>query len=450
MDFVSFLGRLHPVVLHLPIGALFAIVVAELWLRRSKARRDQSLLFSLYLFAALTALMSVATGLILSEEDAYGGSTLDLHEKLGIATGVLTLVLALLAFFAFRASGSGLWSKARQMGLAGSLVLITVTGHFGAEMTHGKGFLTEFGPAFLQEKEEVTAPLEIAVETTVFDAAIYPVLQTYCVYCHDAEVTKGKLRMDSPGHMRAGGSSGPLFVAGDVENSLMLQRIHLPLDDEEHMPPAKKSQPGEAEIAALVWWIESGASFEMKLADAAVPESVRALIPSTKEGEDEPVFVPAGELDLQVVQALRDQLLTVQRIQQGEDRLWIKFSAVAPTAGDEFVEQLLPLTNFVTWLDLARTQITDASMSTVGKMVNLEELNLNACKITDEGIKQLEGLSQLKKLNLSGTSVSEAALPTLLKLEALEAIYLFRTQWTPEGVAVLRRIKPGVNIVLGE
>lgn len=449
MDFVSFLGRLHPVVLHLPIGALFSIVVAELWLRRSTARRDQSLLFGLYLFAAFTALLSVATGLILSEEDAYGGSTLDLHEKLGIATGVVTIVLALLALIAFRASGAARWAKVRRLSLACTLVLITVTGHFGAEMTHGKGFLTEFGPAFLQEKEEVTAPLEIAVETTVFDAAIYPVLQTYCVYCHDAEVTKGKLRMDSPEHMLAGGSSGPLFVAGDVENSLMLQRIHLPLDDEEHMPPAKKSQPGEAEIAALVWWIESGASFDTKLTDAALPESVRGLMAA--DGKDEaPGFVPAGELDLEVVQALRDQLLTIQRIQQGEDRLWIKFSAVAPTAGDDFVDQLLPLSNFVVWLDLARTQITDASMSTVGKMVNLEELNLNACEITDEGIKQLEGLSKLKKLNLSGTLVSEAALPTLLKLEALEAIYLFRTQWTPEGVAVLRRIKPDVTIVLGE
>ena len=56
----------------------------------------------------------------------------------------------------------------------------------------------------------------------------------------------------------------------------------------------------------------------------------------------------------------------------------------------------------------------------------------------------------MKKLNLSGTAVSEAALPTLLKLESLEALYLFDTQWTPEGVAVLRRIKPDVQIVLGE
>jgi len=173
-------------------------------------------------------------------------------------------------------------------------------------------------------------------------------------------------------------------------------------------------------------------------------------MPATTEGSAEDAFVPVAELDLQVVQELRDQLLTVQRIQQGEDRLWIKFSAVAPTAGDDFVEELLPLSNFVVWLDLARTQITDASMSTVAKMANLEELNLNACGITDAGIKQLEGLSHLKKLNLSGTMVSEAALPTLLKLEALEAIYLFRTQWTPEGVEVLRRIKPDVKIVLGE
>jgi uncharacterized membrane protein len=449
MDFVSFLGRLHPVVLHLPIGALFTILVAEVWLWRAKEGQAQRLLLGLYGFAFLTALMAVVTGLILHEEDAYGGSTLDLHEKLGIATGVVSMVLIVVAFFAARqaAAAKNPWIGLRRLGLALALGLITVTGHYGGELTHGKGFLFEYGPAFLQEPSDVVA-VEITAEATVFEAAINPIIQNYCVYCHDDETTKGKLRMDSPEAIRAGGSSGPLFVPGDVENSLMLQRLHLPDEHEDHMPPIEKRQPSRAEIAALGWWIENGASFAMKLSDAEVPDSIRELVPT--EGEADEAFVPEGELDLGVVRELRDQLLTVQRIQQGQDRLWINFSAVATKAGDDFVQQLRPLANFITWLDLARTQITDASMATIALMPNLEELNLNACKITDAGLAQIAGLDQLKDLNLTETPVSDASLPTLIQLESLEAVHLFGTRWTSEGVALLRRIRPDLIVNTGE
>mgnify|MGYP006283249345 CR=1 FL=1 len=451
MDFVSFLGRLHPVVLHLPIGALFTIVVAELWLWRAFAHREQKLLLVFYLFAFLTALLSIATGLILHEEDAYGGATLDWHEKLGIATGVATLLVCLPAYFAARGSGQGgavrPWMRVRRSGLLLTVVLITVTGHFGGELTHGKGFLTEYGPAFLKE-ETKPAPVTIEVDTTVFDAAIYPIIENYCVYCHDDEVTKGKLRMDSPEAMLAGGSSGALLVAGDVESSLMLQRIHLPMEDEEHMPPKEKRQPGEAEIAALAWWIENGASFEMKLSDPGVPESIHALLPEAEQGAT--VAAPKGELDLQVVGELRDQLLAVQRIQQGENRLWINFNAIATTAGDDFLKQLQPIANFVVWLDLSRSQITDASMPVIASMENLEELKLSACAITDEGLGQLTGLTELKELNLTQTSVGDPSLPAILQMKSLEAVHLFGTEWTPEGLELLRRIRPDLSVNAGE
>lgn len=451
MDFVSFLGRLHPVVLHLPIGALFTIVVAELWLLRVAQHREQKLLLMMYLFAFVTALLSIATGLILREEDAYGGSTLDLHEKLGIATGVATLLICGLAYLAARGPGQGTnarhWIRARRAGLALTVGLISVTGHYGGELTHGKGFLTEYGPAFLQEKAELEM-VEIELDTTVFEAAIYPIIENYCVYCHDDETSKGRLRMDSPEAMRAGGSSGPLFIAGDVENSLMLQRIHLPMEDEEHMPPPTKRQPSEEEVAALTWWIESGASFEMKLNDPELPESIQALLPVPEDQET--VRISEGELNLEVVQELRDQLLTIQRIQQGDERLWISFSAIATTADDRFLQKLRSLANFIAWLDLSRTQISDASMPVIATMQSLEDLNLNSCRISDAGLAQLKGLSKLKKLNLTETSVSEVSLPMLLQMESLEVVHLFDTRWSREGIELLRRIRPELTVNIGD
>ena len=39
-----------------------------------------------------------------------------------------------------------------------------------------------------------------------------------------------------------GGENGPIWVAGDAENSALIQRVHLPLEEEEHMPPEGKPQ----------------------------------------------------------------------------------------------------------------------------------------------------------------------------------------------------------------
>jgi uncharacterized membrane protein len=279
MDIFSFLGRLHPVVLHLPIGALATIVIVELSLLKSAERKDQLLIFTLYLFASITALLAMITGLILHQEDAYGGATLELHKYLGIATSVATWSLTI---FSYMALGHGkskphLWIKFRWAGLFVTLGIMTVTGHLGGELTHGKDFLTHYGPEFLQNNQKQST---LEPHPTVFNTVIQPILKNNCIACHDANKAKGKLRMDSPEAMLAGGSSGQLFMAGDPENSLLLQRMQLPLDldDDDHMPPENKRQPKDTEIAALVWWIEQGASFDLKMDDPRVPKSLQGMI----------------------------------------------------------------------------------------------------------------------------------------------------------------------------
>jgi len=419
MDLVALIGRFHPVVLHLPIGALFTIAVAEFWLWRSNHRKDHSLLFVFYLFAFATGLMAVITGLILHEEDVYGGATLDLHKQLGI----------------------------RRITLLVSLVIMSAAGHYGAELTHGKGYLTEFAPAFLRG-EEAPAPVEVTEDTTVFTAAIEPILKNYCVYCHDADNTKGGLRMDTPELMLAGGTSGPLFVAGDTKRSLIIRRMNLPPEHDGHMPPINKRQPNEEEKAALTWWVEAGASFEMKMNDAQVPEYVRSLIPAPVSTEVK--SEPKGELDMDAVQNLRDQFLTIQRISQGEDRLWVDFSAIAHTTDDAFIEQLAPLSEHVVWLNLSRTAITDQSMTTIRSMENLEELDLRNCNITDEGLAQLQGLPHLKKLNLIGTRTSEDSVDVIEDLPSLEVLDLFQSEWSMHGYARLREANPNLTINFGE
>jgi hypothetical protein len=67
------------------------------------------------------------------------------------------------------------------------------------------------------------------------------------------------LRVDSLEALQKGGHSGPALVAGSAQDSLLIQRMLLPIEDEDHMPPDGKPQPTPAEITVLQWWIDRGA-----------------------------------------------------------------------------------------------------------------------------------------------------------------------------------------------
>ena len=197
MDLTAFLGRFHPVVLHLPIGVLFTIALIEVWcfFRPRPDESEHRLLLLLYVFACAVSLVSIATGLALHLEDGYGGDTLALHKWFGIAVGATTLLTPRLAYCVVKAKWEQLRRRVaiRFSGLVLCLVLMTVAGHSGGELTHGSGFLTEYAPAFLKNWGE--ANKAVASEATVYEAVIHPIFDTYCTSCHGDSKKKGGLAM---------------------------------------------------------------------------------------------------------------------------------------------------------------------------------------------------------------------------------------------------------------
>ena len=61
-----------------------------------------------------------------------------------------------------------------------------------------------------------------------------------------------------------GGDSGPAIIPKNTDESLLLERISLPHDDEEIMPP-KGSPLNSEEIALFKKWIEDGAQWPEEL-----------------------------------------------------------------------------------------------------------------------------------------------------------------------------------------
>ena len=99
-----------------------------------------------------------------------------------------------------------------------------------------------------------------------FNRDIRPILSDACFHCHgpDEVDRQGGLRLDLEEFSQKPGKSGlSAIVPGDLEESEMIFRIHLPEDDEEHMPPldsGKSITPEQKKI--LERWIKEGAHYE--------------------------------------------------------------------------------------------------------------------------------------------------------------------------------------------
>ncbi|MBP7142928.1 MAG: PSD1 domain-containing protein [Opitutaceae bacterium] len=106
-------------------------------------------------------------------------------------------------------------------------------------------------------------PTISAADSAFFEARIRPILAEKCFKCHShsADRIKGGLLLDSRAAVLQGGNSGPVIVAGNPDDSLLIQAIRYTGEDEDlRMPP--KSQGGKltgAQIADLEEWVKRGA-----------------------------------------------------------------------------------------------------------------------------------------------------------------------------------------------
>ena len=97
-----------------------------------------------------------------------------------------------------------------------------------------------------------------------FKKDIKPLLESRCVSCHSSSKQKGDLNLSSLLASTKGGDSGPAIIPNNTDESLLLERISLPHDDEEIMPP-KGAPLNPEELALFKKWIENGAQWPEEL-----------------------------------------------------------------------------------------------------------------------------------------------------------------------------------------
>lgn len=282
VQWTGFLGRFHPMILHVPIG-IFALLA---WMEicrmcrggGNKAGWPSS---SGVCLGAASAVVAAVAGFLLARSGGYGNSELlSRHMWGGLAFAVLALITYLIRFRAEACGGSPFYYR---MSLLLTVGVMCFAGHNGGSITHGPSYIMGSAPQPLRGwlglpsagtprvREDV--PVEKRV---VYADLIAPVLERHCTQCHNASKTKGKLRMDGYAMLLKGGDEGPAINPGNAAQSRIIQRMALPMDDEDHMPPAGKPGLDARELSVLTWWLQSGADPVKTVGEAGMPPDVMA------------------------------------------------------------------------------------------------------------------------------------------------------------------------------
>ncbi|HLV02191.1 MAG TPA: c-type cytochrome domain-containing protein, partial [Acidobacteriota bacterium] len=459
-SFFLFFGRLHPVVLHLPIGILLLVAIFELVFSRfASSREAQEQMLLMLILGAFAAVFGALSGLLLSQDGGYEGSLISWHKWSGIFVAA-SAVLAVLAKVWTLKSDSKQPVMVYRSVLTLNLVLILMAGHYGGQLTHGENYLTEYLPAPLKRWVGLTAAdssgdsVDI-MQAKLFEQMIQPIFSTHCIECHGEGKQRGNLRLDNLEAIMKGGESGPVLRASDPNGSEIYRRLILPLDDDERMPPGSRRAVPIVDTEILRWWIEQGADPDMTVAEAGTPPAaVQAYLNRLGVGtsrQESPVL--ALELpppDPEAVRMLQERGVMVTPLAQGKNHLSVQANFVGSEFGDEELSLLRPIANHIVTLNLAGTAISDQGLvAALAEMKNLVRLHLERTSIDGEGLKVVSQLPALEYLNLYGTKVDDEVIPHLSSATALRSVYLWGTDVSPGAIETLAVSRPKLQVNAG-
>ena len=419
-DLLILLGRFHPLIIHLPIGFIVLGVLIELNKKNLKWSKDA--LQFIFFWASLSGLFSIITGYLQYQKEGYSWETIQGH----LIAGILTVILSF-TFYLYLKRNSVFESFKTRLFSFGHILLLSVTGHLGGNITHGEEHLTEPFNNLLGISSSIDQDIdkyyEDFAEKPVFTSLIQPLLDDKCFKCHNDKKSKGGLKMHTIESLKQGGKSGNVLNFENPELSEILIRIHLPEQEKKHMPPSSGKQFSREEINVLSQWINQGSSFSQKLNEFNIDDNLVNYFFTTEKP-----FYPKNNLpqpDGQIIKNIQSKNILILPINKGSN--FFSISTINfPDFNDKNLSFLEKIKDNIVNLDLSNSKITDSIFSNLKSYSNLTVLKLSNTKITGNSINQLSLLPNLKRLYLVNTSFQEKFIGDLLQFKNLENVYLFQ------------------------
>jgi uncharacterized membrane protein len=436
----QFIGRFHPLVVHLPIALILLVPVMELVGRDQRFPYLRASAPFVLILALISGIFAALLGWCLGRTGGFSGPLVTQH----MWSGACLITLCWLCWVLHGRGGR--FEVIYWIALWAAVGAGAWTGYRGGQISLGEDLLTQHMPGAFRKLLGVPAGPATDPTTeggnTFYGARIQPIFTRNCVTCHSREKRKAGLRLDTYTGIMRGGRRGAIVKAGDLRGSDLFRRITLPSTDDNFMPKGGKPPLSPDQVKLIELWIADGASGTASLdsikgAPADVESSVRAE-------------VTFGEIDFAEVAKRRAEIAsTLATLQQRfpnvlefESRGSADLVVNALVMGDKFKDDdlaaLTPLSKNIVMADFSRTDITDSSAPILAGMKRLRTLRLMHTRIGDLTVRSLTNLDQLESLSVFDTAVTPAALPALARLPKLQRLYVGQTSITATGSNALK------------
>lgn len=440
LDITTFLGRLHPMIVHLPIGFLLLAVVFELLSYSARFANLKPAVSFAVLLGFISAIAACVFGYILSLSGDYDYQNLSNHKLAGIFVAILSgLVYAMtLDVFKKRVAAPNWMFSIIFFSLFG---LMTYTGHQGGNLTHGSDYLSF---KTLQERER-KKPASVD-EAMLYEDVVQPILENRCGQCHREGKLKGELSVQSLASLIKGGKTGPAIVAGKLTESMLYERINLDPSNKKYMPADGKPPLTKEEAAIIKWWIEKGLPAG-SIALAKIPNAneikprVAGWLGLGDAGSDtDPTASDEAinpDIPLQLNPALIDSLRSLGLQVRVMSHRPVMLDITLSSGGAAKLANAKPLLQAaaknIIWLNLSHNGLVDKDLDFLPMLENLEKIRLAGNPVTDKVSDLLVQLRHLSAVNLNETNISAAALEKLRQIPALKNLYTWKTKADSSG-----------------
>ena len=432
LDIATFIGHLHPLIVHLPIGFLALAILFELLSHFKKFEQLKTSVSATLFLGFVTAVLSCIFGYILSLSGEYELLKLSNHKIAGITLAVAAGLLFFLTLDAVKK----IFLINRWIFSSLSLtvfIIMIYTGHQGGSLTHGPDYLSL--KIIAQQERKKPSNVE---EAMLFEDVVQPMLIQRCGQCHREGKMKGQLSVQTLETLLKGGKSRPAVVAGILNKSELYNRITLDPSNEKYMPADGKTPLTKAEVEIIQWWIEKGmATKGKKISELKNTQSIQVKVAAflgligasnengiTQENRQINPAIPTV-FNTILIDSLRNKGVNVRVMLHQPVMLDITLPTGSGITINSIKANLRAIAKNVIWLNLSNNKLSENELDFLPLMTNLEKLRLEKNPLTDKILLQLIGLHHLESLNLNETNVTNSAIERLKQMPGLKRVY----QW---------------------
>nr|WP_268820203.1 c-type cytochrome domain-containing protein [Paraglaciecola sp. G1-23] len=322
-------------------------------------------------------------------------------------------------------------------------------------MTHGETYLVEHAPNFVRtiagfEPHKAPRPAITQIDQAdIYLDIVQPILKANCVSCHNDSKAKGQLNLANIEGIKKGGKIEHTLGDGKLSNSELYKRITLDEHDKKFMPAEGKTPLTDTQVKTIAWWIKAGAPMSGTLQASTLSKEDKKALSQTlglAPADNAWPLAKRTEVPGEVIGQLQKQEFLVKTIASKINYLDVDYSSNLQAISDDAISALVSAKDYIAYLNLINSQITQEQIAEISQLPNLLRLRLNKTPVSDEGIRSLQTLPNLEYLNLFGTQISDSSLRTLTEFPSLKQVYVGQTGVTQTAISEIVAIKPDLQV----